>query len=110
MILLPRASGTEQAPPLITVPAGAVVIDERWQTAHPTRLNRLCPAWTAGVIGPRGGTPVARRKRVKASTASPLGASAVAGSSGSAIPSSTKLPLLVLSVGRRGFVMPMLSR
>src|SRR5579864_5776968 len=86
MTLLPRASGTTKVPPFNAVPAGAVVIDGVWQRSQPSRVKTFAPAWTGA--GPaasrsRGGTLVDRRKRTKASSWAPLGASAVAGSLGS---------------------------
>src|SRR6185503_7025661 len=48
MFLSPSAGGTVNAPPLITVPGGAVVIVRTWQTAQPIRLNRLEPLRAAG--------------------------------------------------------------
>jgi hypothetical protein len=55
MILLPRAAGTVNTPPLIFAPGRAVVIEGAWQTVHPTLLNNASPAKTSAVIGPRWG-------------------------------------------------------
>src|SRR5687768_17121404 len=86
MILSPRAGGTVMAPPLITVPAGAVVMVTVWQCWQPIWLNRLRPATASGVAAravSRGGTLVARMKRAKASTSGPNGSAEVGASSGS---------------------------
>lgn len=48
MILLPRASGTVNAPPLITVPAEAVTMGLTWQVEQPIFSNRPWPAWASG--------------------------------------------------------------
>src|SRR3984885_9545245 len=51
MILSPRASGTVNMPPSITVPVGAVVMDCTWQTLQPTRLKSSWPFKAAGGRG-----------------------------------------------------------
>src|SRR5260221_13986275 len=75
MILLPSAAGTVSAPPLITVPAAAVVIDAVWQTLQPIEVNRLDPATALAVAASavsRGGTFVARMNVAKAVMSSSL--------------------------------------
>src|SRR3954470_24087697 len=49
MILLPRVAGTVNSPPLIIVPAGAVVIEVTWQMLQPTALKRDAPACASAV-------------------------------------------------------------
>src|SRR5437868_14468866 len=63
MILLPNALGTVNAPPLMTVPGGAVVIEDTWQMEHPIALNSCCPCCAADVANnaeSTGGALVAR--------------------------------------------------
>jgi hypothetical protein len=52
MILLPRAAGTWNVPPLIDVPGGAVVIEGVWQLAQPIWLNSDSPARTSAAAEP----------------------------------------------------------
>src|SRR5690242_12018839 len=79
MILLPSAAGTVNWPPLMTVPAGAVVIDRTWQMAQPMLLNKFEPATMSelgvpfepsSAPGPRGGTLVARMNLANATISS----------------------------------------
>src|SRR6267143_1024803 len=81
MILLPRESGTMNAPAATAVPVGAVVIEETWQKSQPTLWKRLAPATPseeAASAVSRGGALVARMKRAKRSTSSRPWASGVA--------------------------------
>src|ERR1700720_4810605 len=115
MTLLRGAWGTTRAPPLKTVPAGAVVIDGVWQISRPSLVKALGPAGAGAMPAAsrsRGGTFVDRRKRTKASSWVPLGASAVAGSLGSGATSKavTGLPFDVFSLGNRGLVIPISLR
>jgi hypothetical protein len=48
MILFASAAGTVNAPPLILVPSGAVVIEGTWQIAQPTLANTASPATGLG--------------------------------------------------------------
>src|SRR5690242_3652625 len=112
MILSPRSGGMVNVPPLMTVPAGAVVIEVTWQMLQPIESKREAPATAFAVAAravSRGGTLVARMKRVKRSTSSPLGASGVAGSWMAGTPlrvlkEVTSLPFEVFSFGWRGLV------
>src|SRR4051795_6261495 len=111
MILSPRAGGTVNLPALMTVPAGAVVIDVVWQLAQPIEVKSDAPATASDVAAKavsRGGALVERMKRTKASTSGPLGAVPVAASSGSLTVSNaaTEFPIEVFSVGWSGLVMP----
>ena len=86
-----------------------------WQLLQPIETNRFEPAMASEVAASavsRGGTLVERMKRVKASTSGPLGALAVAASSGSGTVSNaaTELPIEVFSVGCSGLVMPISLR
>src|SRR5882672_1890643 len=103
MTLLPRAAGTVNAPPLITVPVGAVVIDDTWQIAQPMEVNRLAPVTASAVAASavsRGGAWLARMKRAKWSMSSnPSGPN---GSSGSVV----VLHTVVVSVGCNRLVTP----
>ena len=47
MILLPTASRTRSAPPLMRVPGAAVRIVGMWQPPQPTELNSASPARTS---------------------------------------------------------------
>ena len=70
MILLPSAAPTVSAPPLITVPTAAVVIERVWQMLQPIALNRFDPATAFAVAAraaSRGGAFVARMNAAKAS-------------------------------------------
>src|SRR4030088_2142477 len=70
MFLLPRAAETVSAPPLMSVPWGAVVIVPVWHRAQPIWLKRLLPAITSGLltsVASRGGTLRDRMKRAKES-------------------------------------------
>src|SRR3954447_18273880 len=99
MFLSPSAVDTGSAPPLITVPAGAVVMVLTWQTAQPIELNTAWPAVTCAVIGRRGGA-FRQRMNVVNSLISPASSSPVA--DGSPLPSNgppwTLVPLDVFSV------------
>ena len=53
--MLPSDAGTVPSPAM-TVPGGAVVMLVTWHELQPIALNTLAPAFTAAVIGPRGGT------------------------------------------------------
>ena len=80
MILLPSAFGTVDSPPLIFVPARAVVMDGVWQTAQPILLNSASPAETLAVIVPREGALVERIKSAKATTSTPSSSGSETGS------------------------------
>src|SRR5882724_9249287 len=70
MILLPKESGTMNAPAATAKPVGAVVIEETWQKSQPTLWNRVAPATPSEEVAravSRGGTLVARMKRAKRS-------------------------------------------
>ena len=113
--LSPRAGGTTKAPPLITVPGGAVTISETWQWPQPIWKKSWRPATAAGVdaaAASRGGALVARMKRANASMSGPAGSSGVGASSGSGTSSksSTELPFEVFSSGANGLVMPISLR
>src|SRR5215471_5093592 len=97
MILLPRAAGTVNAPPLITVPAGEVVIDVTWQMLQPIALKRDAPVWASDVAASavsRGGALSARMKRAKTSMSL-----SVSSGSGTVSKAATELPREVFSVG-----------
>src|SRR5436853_7839204 len=102
------AVGTFIVPPLMGVPAAAVVIVDTWQTAQPICSNRCWPARTSLVIGPRGGAFVERMKLAKARTSLPSSSGSCTGSY--ADPHPTKRPLDVFSVGISGLVMPISLR
>src|SRR6266496_3515850 len=125
MILLPRAAGTLNAPPLILVPAGAVVIERTWQMAQPIWLNRFEPATMSelgvpfepsSAPGPRGGAFVARMNLAKATMSSSgsspqftlglLAHGALSGTGSNPEPKPTKRPLDVFSVRLKRLVMP----
>src|SRR6266567_594084 len=125
MILLPRAAGTVNAPPLITEPAGKVVIERTWHMLHPIWLKRFEPATMSGLgaplepssaPGPRGGAFVARINLAKAlmssSPSSPqftLGLLAhgwLSGTGSNPEPNPTKRPREVFSVRLKRLVMP----
>src|SRR5678816_3636319 len=108
MILLPSALGTVNSPPLILVPARAVVIDGVWQTAQPILSNSASPAETSAVIVPRGGAFVARMKSAKATTSTP--SSSGSGTGSYREPSPTYRPFDVFSSGNRGVVIPISLR
>src|ERR1044072_7080925 len=108
MTLSPSAAGTMNRPPLMNVPAGAVVIDWTWQMAQPIELNKLRPVWASAVAArysSRGGAVVALMNRATVSTPAPS-------SSGSATVSymATETPLDVFSTGSSGEVMPISLR
>src|SRR5512132_616411 len=105
MILLLRAVGTWNAPALIVVPDGAVVIAGVWQLAQPIWLNRDSPARTSGVSGPRDGAFVDRMKSANAMMSSP---SSSGSATGSYRPRSR--PFDALSSGMSGLVMPISLR
>src|SRR6266571_147950 len=70
MILLPRAGGTVNAPPLIRVPGGAVVSDCMWQMSQPTEWKSEAPTCASLVdanLASREGAFVALMNRAKAS-------------------------------------------
>src|SRR5262245_45373250 len=104
MILLPSAFGTTNSPPLIFVPARAVVIDGVWQTAQPVLLNNASPAETSAVIVPRAGALVERMKSANATTSTPSSSGSGTGSYPEPYP--TYRPLAVFSSGNRGLVIP----
>src|SRR3979409_952654 len=81
MILLPRESGTMNAPASTAVPFGAVVMEETWQKSQPTRANQLAQASPSEELAravSRGGALVARMKRAKRSMSSKPSESGVA--------------------------------
>src|SRR4029453_9157625 len=83
MILLPRAVGTVNAPPLMEVPGAAVTNVRVWQTAQPTLVNSGSPAVAAAGIGFwRPGARVAAMKSANASTSSPSSSGSATGSKG----------------------------
>src|SRR5262249_21501816 len=108
MILLASALETVNSPPLIFVPARAVVIEGVWQTAQPTLLNSASPAEASAVIGPRDGALVERMKSAKATTSTP--SSSGSGTGSYPEPYHTYGPLEVFSSGNRGFVIPIWLR
>src|SRR6266436_7984540 len=70
MILLPRAAGTVNAPPLMSVPAGAVVRLVMWQMSQPTAWKSEPPVWASEVAASlvsREGTLLALMNWAKAS-------------------------------------------
>src|SRR5229473_3542244 len=70
MILLPRAAGTVNAPPLISVPVGAVVIEAMWQISQPTAWKReapTCASLVAARAASRDGALLALMNRANAS-------------------------------------------
>ena len=72
-VLSPRAGGIVNVPPLIGLPAAAVVRVRTWQTVHPILSNRVEPsrAWRVRASSvSRAGALVARMKRVKRSMSS----------------------------------------
>src|SRR5690348_9741479 len=103
MVLFPIAAGTVYAPPLILVPAGAVVRERTWQTAHPILLNRSEPRSAAGVFARTasgGGAFDDRMNRAKRSTsASPSGP-------GLSLGSAAALQMVVTSSGNNDVVIP----
>src|SRR5262245_30227716 len=69
MILLPSAAPTVSAPPLMTVPTAAVVIDRVWQMLQPIWSNRADPACASAVAASaasRAGTFVERMNAANA--------------------------------------------
>src|SRR5215470_4947503 len=81
MILLPSAVGTLNAPPLINVPAVAVVKVRVWHTEQPTEENNASPRWAAAGIGfCRPGARVAAMKSANASTSPPSSSGSCTGS------------------------------
>src|SRR6266850_7092300 len=105
MFLLPRAAGTVNAPPLITVPGGAVAIVRTWQMLQPTELNRLSPAIASEVAArtvSRGGALLVRMNSVNFATSTPPASSG----SGTVSKAATEAPFDVFSVGWRGLVIP----
>src|SRR5205085_7134 len=69
MFLLPRAAGTVNAPPLIKVPAAAVVIVRTWQMEQPTWSKSCEPVMASEVLATalsRGGALDERMKAAKA--------------------------------------------
>src|SRR5262245_46004758 len=106
MILLPSAGGTRKVPPLIEVPVGAVTSTGTWQVAQPVATKVAKPAMlSAGEIGPRAGTFVARMKSANCRTSFSL-------SSGSATASqdATERPSAVFSTGNKALVTPISFR
>ena len=95
------------APPLITVPAVAVVMLPTWQTAQPMLLNIGLAA------GHRRGDRTARRRlqaRMNNVNRVDVVRVILAGAAGSALPSNgppwTTVPFEVFSVGNSRLVMP----
>src|SRR5437660_3958557 len=84
----------------MTVPGGAVVMLVTWHELQPIALNTLAPAFTAAVIGPRGGTFDERIKRANASM------SFTSSGSGTVSNAATDRPFEVFSVGNSRLVMP----
>src|SRR6185503_18348927 len=83
MILLPRAVGTVNAPPLMDVPGAAVVNVRVWQTLQPTELNNESPRVAAAGIGfCRPGARVAAMKSANANTSPPSSSGSWTGSKG----------------------------
>src|SRR5262249_9209920 len=120
MILLPSSAGTVNAPPLITVPAAAVVMSRVWQMLQPIVVNRFEPATASAVpasAASRGGALVARMNAVNASMSPSLSSpqifvgSAVHGVlSGTVSNAATELPSDVFSVRLKRFVIPISFR
>src|SRR3954466_11702960 len=111
MFLSPRAAGTVNLPPLMTVPVVAVVIVGVWQLAQPIETKRFEPAMASEVAASavsRGGALVEGMKGGEASTSGPLGLATVPASSGSGTVSNaaTETPIEVFSVGCSGLVIP----
>src|SRR4051794_17072786 len=119
MILLPRAAGTVNAPPLMIVPAGAVVIEVTWQMLQPTALKRdapVCASDVAARAASRGGAFDERMNSAKAamslSGSSPqvalgiLAQGVLSGTVSKPEPKPTKRPKLVFSVRLKRLVMP----
>src|SRR5713101_1480378 len=70
MILLPRAVETVSAPPLMTVPGGAVWNVGVWHLAQPIELKNPWPTCTSGSltsVASRGGALRDRMNRAKES-------------------------------------------
>src|SRR5262249_35125752 len=107
MILLPSSAGTVKAPPLITVPTDAVVIDGVWQMLQPIALNSFEPATASGELwlASRGGTFVARMNAANCSTSSSW-----SWGSGTVSNAATDLPSDVFSVPTSLLVMPISFR
>ena len=108
MTLLPSASGTVNAPPLITVPTAAVVMFGTWQMPQPIALNRFDPATASPVPAStvfRGGALVERMKLANTSMSFVV-------SSGSGVWSNTARdrPSDEFSVGWKRLVMPISFR
>src|SRR5262249_18727451 len=99
----PSAAGIVNVPPLIFVPAGAVVRVSVWQIAQPILSNRARPFFASKLLAScasRAGALVARMKRAKWSVSeSPSGPDASFGSE-------AVLQRLVTSLGCRRLVMP----
>src|SRR5438093_1153251 len=123
MILLPSAAPTVKAPPLMTVPTAAVVIDDVWQMLHPIWLNRLAPAMAAAVAAgavSRGGALVARMKlanaKMSSSASSPqvpaggLLQAVLSGVGSNPLPKPTNLPSDVFSTRLNLLVIPISFR
>src|SRR5258708_2773175 len=125
MTLLPSAAPTVKAPPLITVPTDAVVIDGVWQILQPIALNRFDPATALAVAASavsRGGTLVARKKLAKAVMSSSLSSPHVwparatgvhgwlSGTGSNPLPKPTNLPIDVFSTRLNLFVIPISFR
>ena len=95
---------------MIRVPGSAVVMLRVWHCTQDIWSKSTLPAWTAELIGPRGGTLVARMNCANASTSSPS-------SSGSATASkaATERPFELFSTANAlnpftRFVMPISLR
>src|SRR4030095_15982461 len=81
MILLPRAVGTVNAPPLMDVPGVAVVNVRVWQTEQPTEVNSESPRVAAAGIGfCLPGALVAAMKSANARTSPPSSSGSATGS------------------------------
>src|SRR5689334_10417167 len=103
MVLFPIAAGIVNVPPLIFVPAGAVVRERTWQTAHPILSNRSDPRSATGVFAStvsRGGAFEDRMNRAKWST------SASPSAPGLSLGSAAVLQRVVTSSGNNDVVIP----
>src|ERR1700687_1040146 len=103
----PSAGGIVNVPPLILVPAVAVVIASTWQVAQPILSKRVRPFLAAAPLAScasRAGALVARMKRAKRSISErPSGP-------GLSFGSEALLQRLVTSLGCRRLVMPICLR
>src|SRR5262252_9206193 len=115
MILLPSAAGTVNAPPLMTVPGAAVVIDATWQVVQPIESNEFAPAFASAVAASaasRGGAFVERMKAANSSMSPSLSSPQVPDEfthgvlSGTLSNAATELPIDVFSVLTSRLVIP----